>query len=489
MTSKVSQALNLPHDREIFIGGRWRTPHDDKYVPVISPATEEVVCMLPDVSIADAEQAVRLSRAAFDQGNWALLSVEERCGYVDRWRAELHERLDRIAELWTIEDGIPISLSRPMCEQALVLIDDAATLAKHVSLSEKRQTVAGEVEVRREPVGPALAILTYNGAILELGMSVVPGLLMGNPIIVKLPPENRIVGQMLADAAADAGFPEGVLSVLTADAETSKFLVAHPDIDAVHFTGGTEIGADVAATCAKRIARVTLELGGKSAAIVADDADFDEIVPVLVNGAAANQGQMCIALGRILVSRRRHDELVDKLARALQALRIGDPSDPATEFGPLVSARVRDRAEGFIERALSAGAKIATGGTRPNGLDRGFFLEPTLLVGVDNTMEVAQQEVFGPVFCVIPYDDTDDAVRIANDSAFGLYGTVFTKDTELANELASRIRVGQFSFNGAFPCLLAPYGGMKQSGYGRVGGVEGLLELTNIKTIIRTPTG
>jgi acyl-CoA reductase-like NAD-dependent aldehyde dehydrogenase len=485
----ASRTVTLPHDREIFIGGRWRSPREEKLVRVVSPATEKVVCELPDVSIADAELSVQFACAAFEQGNWPLLGVEERCGYVERWRAALHGRLDRIAELWTIEDGIPISLSRPMAEQVLVLIDDAIALAKQVPLTETRRTVAGEVEVRREPVGPALALLTFNGAILELGMSVVPGLLMGNPMIVKLPPENRLVGQLVADAAAEAGFPEGVLSVLAADAETSRFLVGHPDVDAVHFTGGTEIGADVAASCAQRIARVTLELGGKSAAIVADDADFDEIVPTLVNGAAANQGQMCIALGRTLVSRRRHDELVDKLVVGFRALRIGDRLDPATDFGPLVSARARDRAAGFIDRALAAGAKIATGGGRPSGQDRGHFLEPTLLVGVHNAMEVAQNEVFGPVFCVIPFDDIDDAVKIANDSAFGLYGTVFTKDEALANDLASRIRVGQFSFNGAFPCLVAPYGGMKQSGYGRVGAIEGLLELTNLKTIVRPAAG
>jgi len=302
--------------------------------------------------------------------------------------------------------------------------------------------------------------------------------------VIKLPPENRLLGHFLADALHAAGFPDGVVSVLTADTEVSKQLVAHPDVAMVHFTGGTEIGSEVAAVCATRIARVTLELGGKAAAIVADDADLDEVVPILMGGMVTFQGQLCVALTRILVSNDRHDELVSKLVTAIEQVRIGDPADPATEFGPLPSQRIRDRAEGYIARAIAEGATVATGGKRPPGFESGCFLEPTLLTDVDNSMEVAQNEIFGPVYTVIRYDDIDDAVRIANDSKYGLLSAIYTNDDALARSVAERLRVGVSVINGNFPCLTAPYGGVKQSGYGRVSGPEGMLELTNIKQIV-----
>jgi acyl-CoA reductase-like NAD-dependent aldehyde dehydrogenase len=315
-------------------------------------------------------------------------------------------------------------------------------------------------------------------------MSVVPALLMGNPTILKLPLENRLVGQVMADAAASVGLPDGVLSIFASDAKVSQELVANDKVASVCFTGGTKIGAEVAASAAQRIARVALELGGKTAAIIADDADIDEILPALLSGTTANQGQMCVASSRILVSRARHDEVVSRLVSAFEGLTIGDPLDPATDYGPVAAERVRERARGFIERAVADGATLATGGTVPEGLSKGYYLTPALLTGVDNSMEIAQEEVFGPVFSVIAYEDIDDAIRIANDSKFGLYGTIYTNDDDLALEVAARVRVGQFAFNGAFPVLAAPYGGMKQSGYGRVGGVEGLLEHTNVKVIV-----
>jgi acyl-CoA reductase-like NAD-dependent aldehyde dehydrogenase len=251
----------------------------------------------------------------------------------------------------------------------------------------------------------------------------------------------------------------------------------------VHFTGGTEIGAEIAATCAKRIARVVLELGGKAAAIVADDADFAEVLPSLLAGMVTYQGQLCVALTRILVSRQRHDELVSQLVAALAQIKIGDPADPGVSYGPMPSERIRSRAQGYIARAVDQGATIAYGGQPPAGRDKGFFLEPALLTNVTNDMEVAQNEIFGPVFAVIPYDDLDDAVRIANDSKYGLASSVYTSSDELAWDVAKRVRVGAFAINGNFPCLTAPYGGVKMSGYGRVAGLEGMLEVTSIKQV------
>jgi acyl-CoA reductase-like NAD-dependent aldehyde dehydrogenase len=475
---------DIPHPTEIHVGGTWRTPTSNGVVEVRSAATEEVVARLPDVTIADADEAVRSARAAFDSGPWPTMALDARIDAVRRFRAALDARTDDLITAWVVETGVPVRTARRLTRAAWLSADDALELVATIPFAETRDTPLGRVELCREPIGPTVAIVTYNGPHVEVGLAVIPALLVGNPVVVKLPPETRMTGHFIAQAAADAQLPAGVLSVFAADADVARHLVAHPDVDAVHFTGGTAIGGEVAAACAKRIARVTLELGGKSAAIVADDADLDTVVPHLVGSMATYQGQTCVALTRVLVSRARHDELVGRLVDALTALRIGDPLERDTDFGPLAGERVRARAEGYIERAVAAGARVATGGRRPPGRDRGYFLEPTLLVDVDNDMEVAQDEIFGPVYCVIPYDDIDDAVRIANDSRYGLAGAIFTQDLDLAREVARRVRTGSFAINAGFPCLTAPFGGVKQSGYGREGGIEGLLELTNLKAVV-----
>ncbi|WP_116953386.1 aldehyde dehydrogenase family protein [Jiangella endophytica] len=474
----------VPHPTDQFIGSTWVTARGTSTVDVVHAATEELVARLPATTIAEADAAVAAARTAFDTGGWASMTVVERAPYVERFRTAFDARGAEINAAWGAEAGMPVVVANAFSSMCAVIGDDSIATAKSIALSDVRDTPVGSVKVIREPVGTVLAILTYNGPGTEIAFGVLPALLMGNTVVVKLPPENRLVGQFIADAFAEAGFPAGVVSLLTADVEVSKHLVAHPDVDLVHFTGGTEIGADVAAVCAKRIARTVLELGGKAAAIVADDADLDTVVPSLVAGMTTYQGQLCVAFTRILVSRARHDELVERLVAALGEITIGDPADPSVTFGPMPSARIRDRAEGYVARAVAAGARIAHGGKRPAGLDKGFFLEPTLLVDVTNDMEVAQNEIFGPVYSVIAYDDVDDAIRIANDTRYGLASAVYTRDDELAWEVAGRIRVGAFAINGNFPVLCAPYGGVKKSGYGRVAGPEGMYELTSIKQIV-----
>lgn len=481
--SPSAVAVEVPHEHEIFIGSKWTTPATSDLAEVISPTTGEVICSLPAAAIEDADAAVAAARRAFDEGPWPQMDIGERIEILRRFTDALESRAADIDAAVALEVGMPITTAKAFGEAAKMVWDDVLGLASELQVSEIRDTVTGKVEVRHEPVGPTVGILTYNGANIVLGLGGIPGLVVGNPLIAKLPEESRMLGHHIAAAAAEAELPEGVLSIFAANAEVSKYLVAHPDVDAVHFTGGTEIGADVAVSCAKRIARVTLELGGKSAAIVADDADLDEVVPLLLGGMVTFQGQICTALSRILVSRHRHDELVEKLVDALQALQIGDPSDPETDFGPL-GLRVLERSEGFIERAVGEGATVATGGKRPEIDEAGWFLEPTLLTDVDNSMEIAQTEVFGPVYTVIAVEDIEEAIRVANDSRYGLAGSVFSGDRELALDVARRIRSGSVSINGNFPCLTQPYGGMKQSGYGRVGGIEGLLDLTEAKVIV-----
>jgi acyl-CoA reductase-like NAD-dependent aldehyde dehydrogenase len=484
MSASDQRSADVPHDSEILIGGRWVKPATGATAPVTSAASGQVVATLPDASPEDGAAAVTAALAAFTDGCWRALSVGERLEAVHRFRRALEERIEQFNRAWSIESGIPISLAESFAQMSWLIADENLKLAEDVPLRETRATAAGTVEIRHEPLGPVLVILTYNGPLIEIGMAVIPALAVGNTVIVKLPPESRMVGHVLADAVAAAEFPAGVFSIITADVEVSRRLVADARVAAVHFTGGTEIGADVATSCAKRIAHVTLELGGKAAAIMADDVDFDEVLPTLLSGMTPYQGQLCVAVTRVLVSRQRHDELVEKLVAAFGSLKVGDPLDPATEFGPLPGEKVRSRSERYIASAVDQGARIAHGGKRPAALPDGFYLEPTLLTNVRPDMDVFQNEIFGPVYCVIPYDSMDEAVTIANDTKYGLASSIYTNDMALADDVASRVDVGAFGINGSFPCLTAPYGGVKQSGYGRACGVEGLLELTRIKTIL-----
>ncbi|WP_406724460.1 aldehyde dehydrogenase family protein [Streptomyces sp. GD-15H] len=476
--------LEIINTSELFIGSQWRQPASSSTVEVMSPHSGKLIARLPEATIADAQLAVDAAAGVWDEGGWADLAPSNRAEFAQRWLDALRAKFEALSAANAGQTGMPLTLAEAMTDSGLVLVEDALALATTIEFVEHRETATGAVEIHREAIGPTLVIGTYNGPVSGLGMSVVPALLMGNPVILKLPPENYLVGAVIAAAAHEAGFPEGVLSIFAADADVSKYLVAHERLSAVHFTGGTKIGAEVASVAASRIARVTLELGGKTAAIVADDVDLDEVLPVLVGGAVSNQGQMCIASSRILVSSERHDELVARLVESFKALKIGDPLDPKTEYGPLAAERVRDRSLAFIERAIAEGATLEYGGDVPEGLTEGIYLRPALLTGVKNSMEIAQEEVFGPVYSVIRYDDIEDAIRIANDSKYGLYGTIFTNDPQVASLVSSKVRVGQFSIGGRFPSLAAPYGGMKQSGYGRVGGLEGMLEMSNIKVIL-----
>lgn len=481
MGAADTDLIRLPHDAEVFIGSRWVAPSSDAKVTIISSATEEAVYELPAIALEDAASAVTAAREAFD--SWNAMPFEERREIVVRFCAGIRSRFGDIARAWAIEAGMPLMMGELFNTSVGLILDDMTELSKTVAMSEVRHTPAGPVQVLHEGIGPTLAIITYNGPHTEIALAVVPGLMAGNTFIVKLPPENQMLGYFLAEAAAEAGFPPGVISIIAADADVSRFLVAHDQIDAVHFTGGTEVGVEIVKACAPRVARVTLELGGKSAAIIADDANLDTAIPSLVAGMTAYCGQVCVSMTRILVPRSRHDEIVRRMVDALRAIEIGDPLLETTQYGPLAAKRVRERAEGFIERAVHDGAIVAYGGGRPIGTDRGWFLEPTLLVNVTNAMEVAQSEIFGPVYCVIPYDGIDEAIDIANDSRYGLCGSVFTEDADLAADVARRVRVGTFAINAAFPCMTAPFGGVKQSGFGREGGREAFYELTSIKSI------
>lgn len=473
--------MQVAHDTELFIGSAWVAPATDQTAEVRSPADGALVATLPRPSIADADAAVAGAKAAFPA--WSALDPADRIAVVQRMYDALVERADRINLAWTLECGMTRGTAAELTGGALGVLELALQTARTVRFAETRQTPMGPVEVRHEGIGPTVALVAFNGPHMQFALAIVPGLVAGNTFIWKLPPENRLLGYVLAEAADAAGFPPGVLSVLAGDADVSEHLVAHPDIDAVHFTGGNTVGAAIMRACAERSARVILELGGKSAAIVTADADLDVVVPQLVQSWTLYSGQICVALTRAIVDRAIHDDFVERATAELARVRIGDPLDEESQWGPLINERAVERAERYVAGAVEAGAEIAYGGSRLSERTAGHWYPPTLLTSVTNDMQVAQDDVFGPVYVVIPYDTIDDAVEIANDSRFGLAGAVFTSDPDLALDVARRVRTGSIAVNDTFPRLSGPFGGMKQSGFGREGGPEAFFQLTDVKTI------
>jgi betaine-aldehyde dehydrogenase len=412
--------------------------------------------------------------------------MSERIGHVRRFCEEVEARLDELDVAWTTETGATVELRRVMNHVfGKTSWDDFLRLAGDLEMTEIRDGGdMGPVEVRREPVGVVLNILTYNGPVAHIGLKIVPAMLAGCPVIIKPAPDTQLVAGLIAEAAQAADLPAGIVSVLAAGNEVSAYLVGHPGVDMVNFTGGTAIGSSIMASCASRLARCTLELGGKSAAIVADDIPIDKLLPLILGGMLPFQGQICTALTRILVSHERHDEVVGALKDTFESLRIGDPQDASTQWGPLAVERARDRAERSVASALAEGATLVTGGARPAGFDKGFYYLPTLLTDVESSMAVAQDEIFGPIFSVIRYTDIDDAIQIANDTKFGLFSAVFTEDRQTALKVAHSVRSGAFALNGGGACLIQPFGGMKQSGIGRECGPEGLYAYTEIKATV-----
>ena len=477
--------VDIPALDKVFIAGEWVKSTATGTIDVIMPSTGEVVATVPSPSMADADAAVSAARAAFDDGPWPHMSPDERARICRVFADELEKRLDALNRAWGFESGYTRAHGEMINSGAGSAIwGHAIEIAPSLKWEEIRKNESSEVMIQHQPIGTVLAILTYNGPVPLMGMKVIPALLAGCPVVVKFAPESQLTSRLIMDAAQAAGFPDGVISGLAAELDTSKYLVRHPGIDMVHMTGGTAVAKEVVQQTSDRLARTGLELGGKSPAIIADDVDIDEVLATLVPGATGGCGQVCVALTRILVSRSRYDEVVGKLAAAFDAIRVGDPFDPSSDLGPLANKRALERTERMLAKALEEGAVIAAGGKRPDGLDRGYYFAPTLLRDVTTDMEIAQEEVFGPIVVVMAYDDIDDAVRIANDTKYGLAASVYAKDRDKALEIARRIRSGGVALNLAGCSLTEPFGGVKQSGWGRECGAEGILEFTEIKQIL-----
>jgi acyl-CoA reductase-like NAD-dependent aldehyde dehydrogenase len=469
---------------QLFIGGRFVDPATDAVLEQVSPVTEEVHGRTPEASPADMDAAVAAARKAFDEGPWPRMTVAERVAVLRRLRDVYEREADTLAKLISSETGSPYSWS--ILGQAwgpIMTWDYFLGLAESYPWEELRPGLLGPTVVRSEPVGVVAAIVAWNVPQFITVSKIAPALVAGCTVVVKPSPETALDAYLLAQWSVEAGLPEGVLSVVPADRENSAYLAAHPGLDKIAFTVSTAGGKAVLAAAVPNLTRVTLELGGKSAAIILPDADLATTLPLLIPSSYMNNGQACVAQTRVLVHRDEYAETVDAFADAVRALRVGDPLDPATEVGPLVARRQRDRVESSIAKGLGEGARLVAGGGRPAGLERGWYVEPTLFADVDNQMTIAQEEIFGPVVAMIPYGDEEEAVRIANDSDYGLSGSVWSADTGHGMDVARRIRTGNYGVNIFGLEFGSPFGGYKQSGLGREFGPEGLRAYLETKTM------
>jgi aldehyde dehydrogenase (NAD+) len=466
----------LMRRRDLYVDGRWVAPDGGGTFPVVSPSTEAVVGEAPLASEADVDRAVAAARAAFESGPWPRMAPEDRAAVLARVAGLLAKRAPDIAGVTVDEMGCPVS--QATASQTGLVAPVFAYYAELIrSFAFERRVEAGARAglVTQEPVGVVAAVVPWNSPVMLSAWKLAPALAAGCTAVVKPPPEAPISNFVLAEALEEAGLPPGVVNMVPGGRELGEHLVTHAGIDKVAFTGSTAAGQRIMALCADQVKRVSLELGGKSASILLDDADLGTVVPRVVGAAMHLSGQSCGAHTRLLVPRSRYAEALDAAAAAASALPYGDPHDPATVVGPLVAERQRDRVEGYIRAAVEAGARVAAGGGRPAHLPKGWYVPPTILGDVDNGMRVAREEIFGPVLCLIPYAEEDDAVRIANDSQYGLSGGVWSADDGRALAMARRLRTGSIAVNGSYPPFPAvPFGGFKQSGLGRELGPEGL---------------
>lgn len=483
-TLELEGGLAVPHPDALLVGGEWRSDLVGEPIAAVSPTTEEEIARVAAPSIETAEAAAAAAAEAFE-GEWPRTPVSRRVEICGRFCVALEERSSDIGAVWALEAGIPVRWSKTLHRfAAKAAWRGALEVAAEALAAEPRQTPVGEVLIEHEPVGPVLAIMPYNGPLATIGSKVIPALLAGAPVVVKAAPESALMMRIVSECAAEAGFPPGVISILPGEVEVARHMVRDSRFEIISLTGGPKAASDILRESADRLPRTIFELGGKSPALLLDDVDLGKAMTALVAGAMSGSGQVCAALSRVIVPASREEEIVAAIAGAYGALRIGDPRSPETDHGPLANRAALERTEGFVEEAVGAGATAAIGGGRPDGFDRGWFFEPTLLTGVEEGDDVAQHEVFGPVTVVIPYDTVEDALRIANGTDYGLAASVFSEDRERALEVAREIRSGSVALNSFGPTMSAPFGGVKRSGWGRECGPEGILEFSDTKQVL-----
>ncbi|MER6461929.1 aldehyde dehydrogenase [Streptomyces sp. NPDC001228] len=474
----------ITYDR-LFIAGSWEAPSDPGLLDIRSPHDQSVIGRAAQARPADIDHAVAAARAAFDEGPWPRTAPADRIAVLRRLNALREEEAETIAGLISAENGSAAWFTRAgqpgLTRQAEAYLRAAEAFGWEETLESGS---AVRTVVRREPVGVVAAVIPWNSPFSSAMAKIVPALLAGNTVVLKVSPENSLSMGLLAGLLERAGLPDGVISVLPADRETSEYLVRHRDVDKIAFTGSTRAGRRIAALAGEQLKRVSLELGGKSAAILLPDADVDRAVQGLRFASLLNNGESCIAQTRVLAPRGRYEEVVTGLKGLVESLKVGDPADPDTFIGPMIRRDQQQRVRDYIEAGIAEGARLVTGGPGiPPGLERGNYVTPTVFADVDNSMRIAREEIFGPVLVVIPYDDEDEAVRIANDSEYGLSGGVWSADDAHALEVARRLRTGTVTVNGAAISFDGPFGGYKASGIGREYGAVGLAQYVEHKSV------
>lgn len=485
MTIESRSPINIKHPDRLFIGGEWVKPSTAAQIEIVSPVTEQVFARVAEAREADMDLAVAAARKAFDEGPWPRLSHLERGEYLSKLADALEPRTPELAAAWSEQIGGLAAMAAPMNFGGVMQYRFYAELAKTYPFEIRQpSSIGGTAVLIREPVGVVAAIAPWNAPFMIMTTKVAPALLAGCSVIMKPSPETPLEAYILAEAAEAVGLPPGVLNLVPSHREAADYLVRRPGVDKVGFTGSTAAGRRIASVCGERIARVTLELGGKSAAIILDDYDTAQAAKVLAGTITTLTGQVCATLSRAIVPKKRHDDLAEALVQELNSIRVGDPFDATTQMGPVAMKRQLERVEGYIKKGEEQGAVLATGGRRPSHMNRGYYIEPTLFTRVDNAMTIAQEEIFGPVLCLIPAEDEEDAIRIANESIYGLNGAVFTHDKDKAYEVGRRVRTGAIGQGGLKMDFALPFGGFKQSGLGREGGAEGVQPYLETKTIL-----
>lgn len=483
MTVTVDRATDLDRTR-FFINNEWVEPRGTETHTALEAATGEQLGVASLGTDADIDAAVKAAREALDNGPWGRTTATERAEMMHRFAAALQARAEATSTLVTRENGMPIGLSSAFNGAAPAgLLQMYAEMIKTVTLEDVRPSASGSTIVRREPVGVVGAITPWNYPQALAMFKIAPALAAGCTIVLKPSPETALDSYVFGDAAVEAGLPPGVLNIVLAGREAGASLVSHPLVDKVAFTGSTAAGRLIGVECGRLIRRNTLELGGKSAAVFLEDGDVETFLAGLGTASFMNNSQTCTTQSRILVDRSRYEEVVDALATYTRNLSVGNPLDPSVEIGPMASEIHLNRVLGYIDVGRRSDARLVSGGGRPAGQDRGWFVEPTVFADVKNTDQLAREEVFGPVMAVMPFDGDDDAVTIANDSNYGLGGSVWSADESRGLDVARRVRTGTIGVNYYNIDLGAPFGGMKDSGIGRELGPEGLNNYLEYKSI------
>lgn len=479
--------MDLHYD-SLFIGGDWVVPSGGARITAISASTEQPIGSVPEAEESDVDAAVAAARGAFDDSTgWAHWAPADRAAAMDRLADALERRAEDVVQRVSAQNGMPVAVARQL-EGAfpVILLRYYAGLARESTFEETRPgLLGGSTLVRREPIGVVGAIVPWNFPQTLAAFKYAPALAAGCTVVIKPSPETVLDSYSFAEAVVEAGIPAGVVNIVPGGREVGVYLVAHPGVDKISFTGSTAAGRSIGEVCGRLLRPVTLELGGKSAAIVLDDAglDLQAVAEKLFTATLLNNGQTCFLGTRVLAPRSRYAEVVDLFTDFAGALKVGDALDDTTQIGPMATAAQRERVERYIAKGRGDGARITTGGGRPADRDKGWFVQPTIFADVDNNHTIAQEEIFGPVLSVIPYSDDDEAVRIANDSDYGLGGTVWTNDPDRGLALAKRVQTGTIGVNTYLPEPTAPFGGVKASGIGRELGPEALTNYQQLKSV------